>query len=222
MWLNKLRLKTRIGLVAFLGLILFFVFMFWQGMKAMDTVTQVTLQERLNLARSIAVHIDHELERTFDRLSQVASFPTINLEDRDMEAEKAELRKLYRARVFKYVFILNRDGQVLWTEPYLFEVVGRKWLECPEVQKCLRTGGPGIACITHTLTPKSRVIAPIVPIRNKKEIITGLLGGAIDTSSPTFAKALHLRDISPGRTGYIQIVDEKGTVLTHTESRDLF
>ena len=222
MWLTRINLQTRIGLMPALVLALSLAFMIWEGVKALQTTTEMILQERLKLGRTAALHLDHELQRTIDRLAQVAAFPTINLEDGDMGPEKAELRDLFRPQVFSYVFLLNKDGLVLWTEPYMDELVGRKGLECPHFQEAIRTGQPGIACVAHTLTPKNPMIAPMVPILNKKGIVVGLLGGAIDPSSPAFAKVLHLHDIAPGQTGYLQIVDEKGVALTHTQDRKLF
>lgn len=222
MWLNRLPLKTRIGLGTILGLGSLLAFVVFEGMVAMETATEMTLKERLNLGHTIAFHIDHELERTMDRLSQVAILPSINLEDKNLEPEKAELRRLYRSQLFKYVFFLNRDSLVLWTEPYLTGVVGRGRLDCPHAKECLRTGQPSIACVLHSLTPESLVISLVAPIRNRKGVIVGLLGGAIDPSSSAFSRVLRLKEIPPGKTGYTQIVDENGIVLAHTEDRNLF
>ena len=219
-WLTKLRLRTRLSLLTALALLLLFGFMVFESAQALETATHMTLQERLALAHTVALHIDQDLERTLSRLEQVAAFPTINLEDGDMEPEKAELRDLYRPQLFSYVFLLDKDGLALWTEPYLAEVVGIKHLECPHVQEVLRTGQPGIACVAHALTPLSPVVAPVVPIRNQEGAIVGALGGAIDPSSPAFSDLL--RRVIPGRTGYAQLVDENGIVLAHTEGRRLF
>jgi len=220
LWLTKLRLQTRISVIAILGMVLIFAFMAWEGMQAVKTATRMALDERLDLAHTVALHLDQDLERTLERLAHVAAFPTINLEDDDLEPEKAELQALYRPQLFSYVFLLDKDGLVLWTEPYLAEVVGVKRLECPRVRETLRTGQPSIACIVHTLTPQRPVIAPVVPIKNREGTIVGALGGAIDPSSPAFTHIFE--GIAPGKTGYVQLVDENGIVLAHTQGRRLF
>jgi putative nucleotidyltransferase with HDIG domain len=217
-WLTKLRLQARISLLVTLGLVLLFYFMAWQGARQIDTVIQLTLQERLILVRTVARDLDHDLEHTLGDLAQVATFPAFNLEDGDMEPEKAELRALH-PQSFSYVFLLDKDGLVLWTEPYLPEVVGRQRLECPQVLEALRVGQPAIACLSHALIPQAPAIAPVVPIKNKDGSTVGILGAAIDPSSPAFSDLL--RPVAPGRTGYAQLVDENGLVLAHTEGRNL-
>ena len=218
-FLTKLRLRTRIGLLFGLVLLLLTAFMAWTGAQGMNTAIQMTLQERLALVRTVALHLDQELEQTLERLAEVAALPTVSLED-DLELEKTELQRLYRPERFDYVFILDKDGLVLWTEPYLPEVVGIKRLECPHVQEALLTGQPACACVAHALTPEKPVVAPVVPIKNEEGTIMGVLGVAIDPSSPTFAHIL--QGVAPGRTGYVQLVDENGIVLAHTEGRRLF
>lgn len=221
-WKKPLRLglQARISLLAALGLVLIFTFMIWEERQIADANAEMVLQARLNLASVIAQHLDQDLDRTLSRLEQVAAFPTINLEDGDLEPEKAELRALYRPDYFSYVFLLDKDGLVLWTEPYLPEVVNREHLECPHIQETLRTGEPSIAHVLHALTPLSPVISPVVPIRNRQGAIVGALGAAIDPSSPPFVRIFE--GMAPGNTGYIQLVDENGIVLSHTEGRHLF
>jgi hypothetical protein len=152
LWLTKLRLQTRLSLLVVLVLMLVFAFLAWQSVQALQTATHMVLPERLDLAHTVALHLDQDLERTLERLAQVAASPAINLEDDDLEPEKAELRALYHPQLFSYVFPLDKDGPVLWTEPYLAEVVGIKRLECPHIQEALRIGQPGIGCVAHALT----------------------------------------------------------------------
>jgi len=221
-WKKPLRLglQARISLLAALGLVLIFTFMIWEDKQIADANAEMVLQERLNLARVIAQHLDQDLDRTLSRLEQVAAFPTINLMDDDLEPEKAELRALYRPDDYSYVFLLDKDGLVLWTEPYLPDVVNREHMDCPHVQGTLYTGEPSIACVAHALTPLSPVIAPVVPIRNRQGAIVGALGAAIDPSSPPFVQIF--QGMAPGNTGYTQPVDENGIVLAHTERQHLF
>ncbi len=219
-WLTKLRLQTRISLLVTLGLALIFAFMAWEGRQIAQANAEMTLQERLTVARVVAQHLDQDLERILSRLAHVAAFPTINLDDGDLEPEKAELRALYRSNGFGYVLLLDKDGLVLWTEPYLPDVINRERMECPHVQETLRVGAPAIACVPHALTPQSPVIAPVVPLRNAQGAIVGALGAAIDPSSPPFVQIF--QGMAPGRTGYIQLIDDNGTVLAHTERQHLF
>lgn len=218
--LPKIRLQTRLLLLTALGLVPIFSFIAWEGIKAVDTAIQMTLQERLALARMVAMHLDQSLERALDRLAHVAASPAVNMEDGDMKPEKAELQDLYRAELFSYVFLLNKEGLVLWSDPYLPQVVGRQRLECFQVKEALRTGEPGIAYLAHSLTPQKPMVAPVVPVRNRKGAVVGLLGAAIDTSSPSFTHVL--QRVPPGKTGYAQLVDENGLVLAHTKGRNLF
>jgi len=218
-FLRDLHLRIRISLLAALGFILTFAIMGWLGSQASDATTRMLLQERLNLARTIALHLDQELARTLSRLAQVASFPTIDLEDGDLEPEKAELRALYRPEICSYAFLLDREGLVLWTEPYLPEVVGTSYPECPQIQEALRTGQPAIACVTYTLTPQIPMVILVVPIRNQEGNVAGILGVAIDLTSPTFTQMLV--EMAPGSTAYIQLVDGNGIILAHTEGKIL-
>src|SRR3989304_530209 len=93
-WKKPLRLglQARISLLATLGLALIFAFMIWEERQIADANAEMVLQARLNLAGVIAQHLDQDLDRTLSRLEQVAAFPTMNLEDGDLEPEKAELR----------------------------------------------------------------------------------------------------------------------------------
>ena len=110
--LNMLPMRIRIVLQSMLGLVVVFVFMAWLGMSGMEAVTRTALEERMDLARSLAVHMEHELVRSLDRLEQVAAFSTIDLEDGNLEPERHELKALYRPTIFKYVFITDKDGNV--------------------------------------------------------------------------------------------------------------
>lgn len=52
MWLNRIPLKVRIGLGTILGLGFLLAFVLLEGMGAMETATEMTLKERLNLGRT--------------------------------------------------------------------------------------------------------------------------------------------------------------------------
>ncbi len=221
-FLRTLSLRIRIGLLVTLGFVLVFAIMVWLAERVSDATTQMALHERLTLARTIALGIDQDLERTMSRLAQVAALPTIDLEDGDLEPEKAELRALYRPEIFSYAFLLDKDALVLWTEPYLPEAVGIQHLECPHVQEVLRTGQAAVACVTRALTPQSPVVTPLMPIRDEEGNIEGILGVAIDPTSSAFAH-LH-QEITPGITGHVHLVlvDEDGVILASTSDQERF
>ncbi len=219
-YLRNLSFRIRISLVSTLGLLAAFSVMGWLGWQISNATNQMIMQERLNLARAVALHVDQDLERTFSRLAQVATFPTLDLEDGDLEPEKAELRALYRPEVFSYVFILDKESRVLWTEPYLPDAVDAFFPECLHVQDVLQTGQPSIASVAHALTPQNPVVTALMPLRNQDGSVAGILGAAVDPTSPVFTRML--MEMAQGNSAYVQLVDENGITLAHTQDKGLF
>ncbi|HSO13519.1 MAG TPA: cache domain-containing protein, partial [Anaerolineales bacterium] len=218
---RNLTLHKRGFLLISAGLIVLFVIQTVQKVAILNTLTRMILEERLSLAYTVAQDLDNDLNDLLDGLEHFSTNPNMRLMDNDMEPEREELQAFHDPDSYQYIFILDKEGKVLLTEPFLPDVVGgTTMVNCPHVKKVLDTGESGVACINHALTPLRPVIAPMVPIYDDQGIVAGVLGVAIDPASPSFSglleEALH------GQEVHAEIIDENGTVLAHTQGKNLF
>ncbi len=119
------------------------------------------------------------------------------------------------------VFLLDRAGTVLWTEP-----PGRAWLhqtltDLTPVARMFETRGSvvsGVLRADRLLTHPHVIVG--VPIRNESGGLQGLLAGIIDLTASDLGVILAAVSTVGGR--FVEIVDQDGIVLAGTDAARLF
>lgn len=189
--------------------------------------------ERLRqTARLVAAEIDGALDAGLQRLATVSRLPGLAYGLQSIQEAPRDgyippwttLHYLFfKSTLFDGgVFLLDRDGGVLWTEP-----PGLPWQH-----QNLRT----VAGIEDVFVTRSRSVSGVVqsdrlvaaphvvmavPIANEAGELQGVLGGVVDLSTGhAFADVLASIATANGR--FVEVVDQHGTVLLATETSRRF
>jgi len=169
------------------------------------------LLAREEAAQAVAEHVDEELSRELELLQRIASSPSMNLADGDLEPERELLRQSYRQ--FHFVgglFLLDEHGEPLLEEPRRDRPISPP-ASFQDVREVLRTGKPRVTSLIPGTT--QRVYA-LVSVMNWQGRVVGLVGGVIDQVITHDAGML--RHAVRGPEGYADVVDSNGVVLAST------
>ncbi|MFQ5857708.1 MAG: cache domain-containing protein [Anaerolineae bacterium] len=211
----RLGLQARITALTILGLSAVFVAMGFIGLRAQAASVQVALEQRLALAETVAAHVDYNIGHMLTELAAQAAKPGFDPSDADLEREKAALAHLYRSGMFTVdVFVADADGVVLAVEPDIPGLVGADLSKHPHVRRALDTGQPQVSGVIPDMAVPRPLVSLVVPVKNGLGEIVGLIGGALDPTSP--AVSGFIGPMGLGETGYAQIVDEQGMVIAST------
>lgn len=173
------------------------------------------LGERLLLAQSTAAHLERTMEQSLRRLGEVAYAPGLDLEDGDLEPEKRALHEVYFQTLFKEdVFITNREGIVLWSEPFNPRWVGFDASRYSHVKESLATGRAVISSMLYQIPSGKPMVAAVIPLKSREGRLVGLVGGDIDLAGGGLEDLI--KPFRLGKTGYIEVVDSGGIVLAST------
>ncbi len=207
---QKASLYTGVGLLALVGLLAFL------GMKALEESTQRALQERVIMAQMVAGGVDQTLGKARSDLLELASIKSINLEDGNPLPERQALQSLFQfSRSFTLLFILDRNGVILFTQPDHPEMVG---VPLPGYNAISQVTTEGLSVVSSIMSPEEAdrplfVIA--VPLFKQQGTPEGLVGGWLELSRGGVAdliQPLHL-----GETAFAEIVSQEGLVMATTK-----
>jgi len=218
----RMGLQTRILLLVIGGLTIIFAVFSYLGLQTLNESTQRSLGERLVVAKLIAAHTDRHLQEALALLGNAADPALFDLSRRDVDSGRAELGKLFlRSAFFSYaVFVVDVRGQVVWSEPYLRLPPGTVLPGYSSLREGLLAGQPGVSdLLMHPQTGVPLVMLA-VPVVDRNGEIVGAVGSATDLSQGNLS--LPLEPVTLGRTGYAEIVDQRGRVLYSTRADRLF
>lgn len=208
-------LQSRLLVLAGIGTVVVLAVFGVMGTLAVRDNVEQTLQSRLTLAQAIAAHLDYVLQENLSTLQGVAFAPALNIEDADLEPEKRALHEASFHTVFSDgVYLLDREGKVIWGEPRPPAPIGESLLEYSHVQVAIQTGKPAVSNIYLTRTTERPVISVVIPIRNMEGGLVGLVGGDADLTGLRLQQAV--RPVGLGASGYVDVVDQTGVVLAST------
>ena len=182
-------------------------------------------------ARIVAAEIDGALGAGVQRLETVSRLPGLAYGLQSIQEAPRDgyfppwttLHYLFfKSTVFTGgVFLLDRAGTVLWTEP-----PGLSWLhenlrDVAPVAEIFTSGRRRISGVlaSDRLAASPHVVLA-VPIVNGAGEVQGVLGGVIDLTASAFGDVLGPVSIAEGR--FVEVVDQHGTVLLATDPARLF
>ena len=218
--LRRTGLQTRIVVLSVLSTLVMLAVFGISSVLALRESTDRTLRERLVLAQTAADLTDRVLKQNLQYLQDIAMNPDLNIQDTDLEPEKRALRDAYFHTIFNDgVYILDREGTVLWMEPARPDVSRESLASYPHVRQALESGRPIISNVYSTETTNRPVISLLYPIVDSSRQVIGLVGGDIDITSSTLTTLM--QPVRLGKTGYSQIVDGNGVVLASGRLQDI-
>ena len=213
----RLGLQARLTFLTILGLSAMFIAMGFIGLTNQNASMDVVLEQRLALAQTVAAHVDYHTGYMVDELAVAAAEPGFDLTDADLTPEQAALADLYRDGMFTYdVFVTDARGIVLAVEPEALRptLVGADFSRHPHIRRALDTGQPQVSGVISGVVVSGPLVSLVVPVKNARGEITGLIGGALDPGGPTVSG--FIAPMSLGKTGYAQVVDGQGMVIAST------
>jgi signal transduction histidine kinase len=175
-------------------------------------------QDRLEqTARLVGAELDAYVESGRQRLATVSRLPGLTYGLRTIEEASGEGRippwtslhyLFFKSRVFTGgVFLLDRTGKVLWTEPPGQPWVGDTLAPQPTIAQVyarkqnLVSGGLD----ADRLFDRPHALIAF-PVESPDGEIEGVLGGIVDLTAPEFTKILRAAATSEGR--FIEVVDQ--------------
>ena len=119
------------------------------------------------------------------------------------------------------VFLLDRAGKVLWTEPPGLPWLGQTLGDLGPVAEIYRSGRDVVSGLLagDRLSAQPHVIIGR-PIQNEDGELQGVLTGVIDLTAKEFGDILHAVSTTRGR--FVEVVDQSGMVLASTNATRRF
>ncbi len=215
--LTNLTLGKKITLLTTLGLV-FGVGVFSSlGMRAVNRATETMLQDRLTTARLVADYLDEALGRALTELKNTAQTIEGDGTKDNLKSKIAALEDTYsRLSIHTHgVYLLNQEGQVIWSKAGTPGITGINLSSYPSIGQAIRRGEAGISGLVSAPVTNVPVIFLVSPTREGWEEGKGVLVIAIDLAQSSIGG--FVQPIRLGQTGYVEIVDQNGTVVTRTE-----
>ncbi len=219
--LKRTGLQTRIIVLSVLStLVMLAVFGISSVLAVRDSIDR-TLQERLVLAQTDAGLTDRVLKQNLQYLQDMAMNSEVDLQGtKKLDAEQQALHEVYSRSIFSDgLYLLDRAGNIILTEPYRQNVSQVNLSSYPPIQKALATGKPIISNVYTSATTHHPVVSMVYPVLNSSHQVAGLVGGDIDLTTPSLASIT--QPVRLGKTGYCQIVDGNGIVLASVRQQDI-
>ncbi|MBI4203189.1 MAG: GAF domain-containing protein [Chloroflexi bacterium] len=211
-------LKKKAGLYGGVGLLILVGVLAFLGMRAIDKSTQRSLDERVLIAQTVAQSVDQILSKALDDLEQFAALQAYQLGDRDPAPEIHAVDEFYRwSRTLTPIFLLDREGKVIHTQPPYPELVGKPLTDDPRAMANLKKLLPYVSGTLAINLTQTRVFTVAVPVVGEKRELLGVVGGSVDLSRGGSTGLIDPMRL--GKTAYAEIVDEDGWVMATTKSQ---
>ena len=217
MWpIRKLALRGRISLLALTILVVGLGLFSWLGVQAVNKSVETTLNERLALARTLASHLDQTLTYVLVQLENIAAassqLPTVE----QFNAAAHSVRLIFTKSHIQAsdIFLIGKDGRVLYVAPDEPDTIGLDMSVYPEVRDTLMTGLPSVSGLVSGLFADMPTVLIITPFKDNEDKVIGVLACSIDIEQAGIGA--FIPEIRVGRTGYTEIVDQNGIVLSRT------
>ena len=213
---TNLSLQKKIGLLVLTGLTVGLGLFSWLGIQSLKENTQRALDERLIIARIIANLLDKTLTDTIQHLSTAAgAYRELPSKEEFSDMADSLHRDLADSQISVPDLILTgRDGRAADVSPYDPGIMAADISVYPEVARTLRTGVPTVSNLVTDLAG-TQVVIVTVPFFNPNQEVIGGLSALMDINQSKFGT--FDRGIRIGDTGYTEIVDGNGLVITRTE-----
>ncbi len=214
--LTNLALQKRISLFVLAGLVVGLGLFSWVGVQSLNQSTERILDQRLTIARIVANHLDETLTHVLVHLQSAADLNGRLPTKEEFGPVADSLRQILAESDIsvRNVILFDRNGKVLQVEPEDTGIIGLDMSQYPEVARALETGLPTISNLVADPLMEVQVVLATAPISNEKGKIIGMLTASIDAEQSSISA--FSQTIQVGNTGYTEIVDGNGIVITRT------
>ena len=207
----SINLMARVILLVSVGLLLMFGGFAFLGLQAVRESTDRSLQERMLLARITASRVDDLLAQKITFLQTMIEENPLDPDQRAPETLTPILRTMaqHLGGFVRYIAVTDRQGNVIWSEPLMRELVGANVATNRYVHLVLQSGKP---VVSGYFAPDNvdSTAAILVPLANSN----GAVIAAVNLRDPSISHLLG--PLGLGKQGYAEIVDEEGFPLAST------
>ncbi len=216
-FLNNLALRKKITLLTTLGLVLGVAVFSFLGIRAVDRATETMLQDRLTTAHLVADYIDEALELSLSELKATAQMIESDRTNGELKHQIEALEDIY-SRLSIYTsgtYLLDEEGRIIWSKPEAPELNGINLSLYPSISQTIREGEASISGLISVPVIESPVVLLSCITKTAQQGSKGVLVVAIDPGKSSIGG--FVQPIRLGKTGYVEIVDQNGIVVTRTE-----
>ena len=182
---------------------------------------------RLRGVDDAATLVEHLLTRALDRLRTVAALPALAY-GLPLQEQEGEVRQIPAWTTLHYLFyesdvftggvvLVNRTGQIIWSEPSDISRLDTPYTAWPRVQTALARQPDADHAFIVERAPGAAEVLVAVGLFDQQQERVGVLIGAIRVSSVTVAQSL-ARGL-PSVRGAAHLVDARGEVVASTRPR---
>ncbi len=216
-FLANLTLGKKITLLTALGLLLGVGVFSFLGIRAVNQATEAMLQDRLTTAQIVADYLDEALGRAIIELKNTAQMIEIDETIDGLEPRIDALKDTYsRLSIQTHsIYLLNKEGQVIWSKPASSMLIGANISYYPGIVQAIESGESSISGLVSTPLTDDPAIFLISPIKEEQQRSGGVLIVAVNLAQSSIGG--FVQPIRLGQTGYVEIVDQNGIVVTRTE-----
>ncbi len=212
-------LRARIVVLTMAGTLAPIAILGWLGWSSVQSLQDQVLAERQHLAISVAAHVDSVMNSQLELLEAISSTPGIGADGQPTVARVA-LREAYlRSRFLSRVFLLDGSGRLLEAEPATAPGLDPPSKELPAVRAALERGVPEISALSPGPGGAYRLFV-LIPVRNLRSEVAGLVGGEITPESAGFRALLDFVPLDRDET--VDLVDQNGIVIASTAAPRLY
>jgi hypothetical protein len=216
-FISNLTLRKKITLLTTLGLVLGVVVFSFLSIRAVDRATETTLQDRLTTAHLVADYVDEVLGLALAELNTAAQKIESNGTSGELAQKIEELEDRY-SRLSIYVsgtYLLDEKGRIIWSKPEAPELTSIDPSLYPSISQTIREGEASISGLISVPAIEIPVVLLSCTTNKAQQGSKGVLVVAIDPSKSSIGG--FVQPIRLGRTGYVELVDQNGIVITRTE-----
>ncbi len=216
-FLTSFTLTHKIVLFTTLGVITAVIVFGFTAIKAVNQATEVMLSDRLTTAGLVADYLNETLERAITTLEDTANKIGGNGVSGNLEPKIEALEDTFRLLSIDIhsIYLVNEEGRVMWSKSGDPGITGSHLTQYPDISQAMEEGGSIISGLTLAPTSGTPVVMLISPVREAKNGGKSALVVAFDVARSSIGG--FIQPIKLGNTGYVEIIDQNGIVVTRTQ-----
>lgn len=178
-------LQKKIFIYVGAGLVVLIVLLTWLFLQTINQGIDMVRQERLALIEDIALETDNLIKHLRTETINSASSLGWGWEDELTDFHKEQLAfarydlqqhllSFHQIEQAVFVALLDAQGKVLWTEPYLAQKVNQYLDDIPTIRDVFQKGQVFIEVEETLLTQDSPTLSLVVPLKYNHEAVRGV------------------------------------------------
>ena len=187
------------------------------GIMAVNQATETMLRDRMTTVQLVANYVDEALSRALNELNDIAKL----IENEGVQHEPGNLIQILESNYSQLsiytnsYLLLDKNGNVIWSDPVLAETKNINIAIYPSIVQALKYNRSSISNLSFAPNNNIPVILLASPLNGEYPGEKNVIIVAIDVGKSSIGG--FVQPVRLGETGYVEIVDENGIVITRTK-----